>query len=304
MESLSASCLDALPQLLVQVFGSNAVSACSQVLNQHHDYCVLSVQMPTAEVIVKLAGRKSMMDASFERTAFIHNLLQTRTDIPVANIIAADDSYAQFPWRYLIQSRLQGTIWAQLAPQLEPAQRRTAYEQIGSTVAQMHAIAFPAFGEINSTEKHASFVGALLRRSERTIQQPHLRVRFAQVIKERAELFESVTQPVLCHDDLHHYNILFDHERGNWRLAGILDFDKAWAGHAETDLARLDFWDNMMGDGFREAYMALHDIEFGYDQRRLVYQLLWCLEYALPTPRHRADLARVCEALNITPIAL
>jgi len=87
-------------------------------------------------------------------------------------------------------------------------------------------------------------------------------------------------------------------------LAGILDFDKAWAGHSETDIARLDFWDNMMGDGFRQSYTQTHLFEPQYAQRRLVYQLLWCLEYAASTPRHKADVQRLCEQLHIAPIAL
>src|SRR5262249_39362179 len=126
----------------------------------------------------------------------------------------------------------------------------------------------------------------------------------ADVLASRREFFEQVTQAVLCHDDLHHYNVLVRHDRGSWKLAGILDFDKAWSGHAETDLARLDFWDDMMGDGFRQGYAMPPVYEASYERRRPIYQLLWCLEYAVETPRHLADLRRVCQELDIAPIAL
>jgi hypothetical protein len=33
------------------------------------------------------------------------------------------------------------------------------------------------------------------------------------------------------------------------RLATIQDFEKAWAGHSETDLARLEFWRGMTSVG-------------------------------------------------------
>lgn len=300
---MEQSFLEPLPHLLTHVFGSHAASASYQILNQHPDYCVLSIQLEHASVIVKLAGRASTMDADFERTAAIHDLLRTRTSVPVAEIVAVDTTYAQFPWRYLIQTRLQGTVWAQLAPQLDPSQLHAAYMQIGQAVAQMHNITFPAFGEIGTTGS-ISFVDALLQRAKRSIQQDHLRERFAEIIEDRRYLFTSITRSVLCHDDLHHYNVLFSQVDDSWQLAGILDFDKAWAGHHETDLARLDFWDNMMGAGFREAYTAVHRIDSGYEHRRLVYQLLWCLEYAMPTPRHTADLQRVCHALGIAPITL
>jgi aminoglycoside phosphotransferase (APT) family kinase protein len=306
MQSLASSFLEPLPQLLVQIFGSDAADATYQVLNQHNDYAVLLVMLrqPSSEVIVKLAGRASPMQAAFERTAFIHKLINTHTDVPVADIVAVDTSYSQFPWRYLIQTRLAGTVWAEIAPQLKATQKYSAYEQIGRAVAQLHSIQFPAFGEIASGEGAISFRDALMQRATQTIQPKHLLERFADVVRDHAELFDSVHEAVLCHDDLHHYNVLFQKDHESWKLSGILDFDKAWAGHSETDLARLDFWDNMMGDGFRTAYIAIHPIDAHYEQRRLIYQLLWCLEYAVPTSRHQADLQRLCEELGIAPIIL
>jgi len=86
-------------------------------------------------------------------------------------------------------------------------------------------------------------------------------------------------------------------------LVAILDFDSAWAGNRESDLARLELWDGMVGAGFWEAYKQRHDVSEGYHQRCLVHQLMWCLEYARTTPRHLADTQRVCAALGIAPIA-
>jgi aminoglycoside phosphotransferase (APT) family kinase protein len=300
------SFLDSLPQLLMQTFGSDATNASYQVLNQHEDYCVLLVDLgrPSSKVIVKLAGRGSTMDADFERTAFLHKLVRTETRVPIAEILAVDSSYQTFPWRYLIQSHLSGTIWAELAPQLDAKQKYGAFEQMGDAVGQLHSIQFPTFGSVESDAGVISFIDALLQRAERTIQWKAPFERFVDVVRTRSQLFETVHQAVLCHDDLHHYNLLFQHEQANWKLAAILDFDKAWAGHSETDLARLDFWDNMMGDGFRAAYMAQHKIEAAYEERKLIYQLLWCLEYAATTPRHLADLQRLAHTLNIKPIVL
>src|SRR6478672_5294698 len=122
MKILGSSFLESLPQLLAQTFDSSAASAKYALLNHHHDYCVLSVQLPFQEVIIKLAGPASPMDATFERTAFIHSLLKSQTNVPVAEIVAFDVSYAHFPWRYLIQTRIPGVAWADIAPQLEPGQ--------------------------------------------------------------------------------------------------------------------------------------------------------------------------------------
>jgi hypothetical protein len=104
------------------------------------------------------------------------------------------------------------------------------------------------------------------------------------------------------HFNMAYYNVLFDRREGQWRLATILDFDKGWAGHPETDLARLELWTGMVGDGFWPAYRAVRPVADGYAERRPIYQLLWCLEYAQNTSRHLADTAHLCQELGLPAI--
>ena len=89
---------------------------------------------------------------------------------------------------------------------------------------------------------------------------------------------------------------------GNWHLAGVLDFDSAWAGNPESDLARLELWRGMMHPSFWSTYAAEHRVADSYASRRALLQLLWCLEYAHPTREHNAVTAGVCGELGIPPI--
>jgi Ser/Thr protein kinase RdoA (MazF antagonist) len=73
---------------------------------------------------------------------------------------------------------------------------------------------------------------------DRLLAYPELTL-FMKVLDDNKDLFSEVGQTCLCHEDLHGYNILFRQVDGPWRLATILDFDKTWAGHHESDLARL-----------------------------------------------------------------
>ncbi len=180
-----------------------------------------------------------------------------------------------------------------------------AYQQIGEAVAQLHAIHFPAFGELSTdgTVSHgAPYLTTLGERARRFVQNERLRDLFLSVLEQSADLFSDVRDPGLCHEDLHGHNILFRLEEGGWRLATILDFDKAWAGHNESDLARLEFWRGMLGQAFWPAYERIHRIDPLYQKRRPIYQLLWCLEYAQPTAEHLADTRRVCAELGLGPI--
>jgi len=82
----------------------------------------------------------------------------------------------------------------------------------------------------------------------------------------------------------------------------VIDFDSAWAGCSESDLARLELWRGMMGEGFWETYQNYVPVSARYPERRPIYQLLWCLEYARPTAQHLADTKRICATLGITPV--
>ena len=98
-------------------------------------------------------------------------------------------------------------------------------------------------------------------------------------------------------------NLLITRDHGVAHLAGVLDFGSAWFGNPESDLARLQLWDGMMHPTFWSAYGSeLRDSE-GYAWRRPVLQLLWCLEYASASPRHRAVTASVCHQLEIASIS-
>jgi len=148
------------------------------------------------------------------------------------------------------------------------------------------------------------FVAAWEQRAREFIPNENFRAAFFSALEPRQELFLDLGPASLCHEDLHGYNLLFDRTNHGWRLSGVLDFDKAWAGSRESDLARLEFWDGMTGNAFWQAYQRSYPMDLAYPQRRLLYQLFWCLEYAAPTLRHQADTDKVCRALGIPQINL
>jgi aminoglycoside phosphotransferase (APT) family kinase protein len=99
---------------------------------------------------------------------------------------------------------------------------------------------------------------------------------------------------------LHHDNLLFRDRGGRWELAGLLDWDKAWAGPAESDIARMQFWDDITGPDFWRTYRAMVPAAEGHRERSLIYQLLWCLEYRSGSARHAADTAALVRRLGVT----
>ncbi len=296
-----------LRQLLPQTLGSRVELVDFTILRRQHDYFVLLVQLrqPSIQVVVKLAGRESPLACPFDRTATLHRLVAAQTSIPMPEVLAVDVSYEKAPWRYFIKRYIPGQEWAQVRDQMNEEELANAYRQIGEAVAQLHGIRFPAFGELaadGTVQSGGPCFTALAERARSFIGSEHLRDLFLSVLDENANLFADVGDASLCHEDLHQHNILFQFEQGQWRLATILDFDKAWAGHGESDLARLELWRGMMGKGFWEAYEKVHPRDDLYQRRCPIYQLLWCLEYARPTAQHLADTQRVCEELGLASI--
>jgi fructosamine-3-kinase len=296
-----------LLQLLRQTLGSKVELVDAVVTNRHDDYLVLCVMLrhPSLMVVVKLAGPRAPFSYPFDRTALFHRLVAASTSIPIPDILAVDVSYKEWPWRYLIKTFIPGREWAKVQPQLKPQELHDAYRQIGQAVAELHSIAFPDFGEVHSDgsmQPMGSYLAALTERARLRIVKPSLADLFLHVIDERRELFSDVSNACLCHEDLHKFNILFQRAQGNWRLATILDFDKAWAGHRESDLARLELWTGMVGEGFWSAYKAFGSVSDAYVQRRPIYQLFWCLEYAQPSTKHIADTQQICALLGIPPL--
>ncbi len=185
---------------------------------------------------------------------------------------------------------------------MDAREMQDAYHQIGQAVAELHTIPFSDFGEVDvdgRVQSKNGYLASLAERARHRIANPHLADLLLHVVNDHIELFSDISDARLCHEDLHKFNILFQHVQGRWRLAAILDFDKAWAGHHESDLARLELWKGMVGEGFWPAYKACCLIADAYIQRRLIYQLFWCLEYAKPSPEHIADTQQICKLLGI-----
>ncbi len=121
------------------------------------------------------------------------------------------------------------------------------------------------------------------------------------MLEDAADLFAAPGAAALCHDDLHHDNVLVAPTPAGRDVVAVLDWDKAWAGPRESDLARMAFWDGMTGPAFWPVLRAARPACRAEDERWLVHQLLWCLEFPVDTPRHRADTAGLCRRLGLQP---
>jgi aminoglycoside phosphotransferase (APT) family kinase protein len=259
----------------------------------------LTLSQPLRRLVLKVAGSGTSR-VDFERTAKVMSLARA-AGVPVATVLAVDTSYRNGPWSYLLQEHVDGVEWRRLRPHLAPEEVRAAHRDIATAVVAMQSLRFTSFGELNAAGQPAGedLLSALHRRAQLRVADPGRRATFMDLLDRKSSLFANQMRSTLCHDDLQHTNLIFRAGRAGWQLAAVLDWDKAWAGPPESDIARMSFWDDMTGAGFWEVYEAAAPPAEGRSERALVYQLLWCLEYPVSTPRHRADTASVCRRLGV-----
>lgn len=311
---------DDIETLAREVFGAKCrVIAWHPVSHgdEEHPIVFATLVFPARVVVLKLADPRSSRPP-FAREAAIQRRVARDTSVPVCEVLAVDDSCQRFPWRYLMMAHAPGIHWRDGLADMSPRACYRIFRQLGEATAALHSLRCPRFGAVETSpltplprgEGNQSYLDALLARAQRRIPSPQHADLFAAVLEAHASYFADITEPRLTHDDLNPGNLLLvpadDEDDGDdeddWRISAVLDFGSAWAGCPESDLARLDLWRDMMGDGFREGYTAARPIADGYEARRPIFQLLWCLEYARPTPEHHADTARICAELGIPPV--
>jgi len=201
-------------------------------------------------------------------------------------------------------THIAGSTWMQLYPQLHTDARLSAHRHIGRAAGQFHALRFDAFGQIDATGSvidATTAVPALRRRAGLRLTNRRYLVLFLEVFQERQHMFDGVSTPTLCHEDLNPNNLVFEMRDGRPALTGILDFESAWASTGESVLARLELWWMSAGTAIREGYTDVPPLAAECEARRPLLQLLWCLEYAefRNAAQDEAVMRQVCDELAI-----
>ena len=284
------------------VLGTAAVVETVDTLHADRDGAVvrLALRGSAQRLVLKLARLDRQPATDLQRTAAA-TALAARAGVPVARVLSADATGRLDGWQHLLSEHVEGEVWREVRPRLTADQRCAVHGQIATALLALRSVAPPAFGELgrDGAPVAVPLATALRERVRLRVRRPAARVLAEELLERSAPLLAAAAAPALCHDDLHHQNLVLRPGADGWRLVAVLDWDKAWAGPAESDLARLAFWDDMTGPGFWAVYRAAVPAADGEEERWAVHQLLWCLEYDVPTPRHRADTAALCRRLAV-----
>jgi aminoglycoside phosphotransferase (APT) family kinase protein len=192
----------------------------------------------------------SVEAARLERTVKLHELVRTRTKVPVPRIEAfekGDD------WAHLLREVVAGETLSRLAARGEHTP--DLYQQAGRMLAELHQITFPARGIIRrdftvaelEIFSQAEYCGLLRTLHEADVVEDPTYDRWLRTPIE--PYFEG--ENVFCHGDFTGNNLIV-HEG---EIVAVVDFEWAMAAPCMDDLATLDVVAQLQGtDDFVAAY--------------------------------------------------
>jgi aminoglycoside phosphotransferase (APT) family kinase protein len=287
---------EALLALAVELPGVRVTRAAVLSRGARHLVLDLALDRPPRQVVARLADPAAAPAVDLARTAAA-SAMAAAAGVPVPAAVGLRRAAARDEWDCLLMEYAPGDPWSARRLAAGPAAVSAVHEQVRAVLAALRRVHLPSFGELDDDAgtDGCDLLTALHRRAELRIVDPQRRALFDRVLAQEAAQFPDVDGAVLVHDDLHSANVLVtDDEQPT--LTAVLDWDKAWAGPADGDLARTAFWDGMPDlepDGPLKVT----------ERRLVVQQLLWCLEREDDSRRHAADTAELCRRLDVPPLA-
>ena len=214
----------------------------------------------------------------------LHALLRAETSVPVAEILAYDDSRNLVDRDYLLMERLPGTPLSEAA--LSKSRVDDVLEQVGVYLAQMHALVADRYGYLGNhrpmqpqptwPEAFAVMWNKLLDDvvacGGYTQEEADAMRRLLDVYRPH---FENPVPASLLHMDVWSQNILVDRAG---RVTGLVDLDRALWGDPEIEYAVLDYC-GISEPAFWRGYGRDRDTSFPAQIRARFYLLYEVQKY-------------------------
>jgi len=237
--------------------------------------------------VLRIAPPRDSVFVFYERDMMrqepgIHALLLERTSVPVAPIVAFDQSYSLIDRDYLLMRRLPG----QALSDAGTVDTDGVLREVGACLAQVHSLRAETYGYIGEhrpMEPQAAWGNAFAVMWRNLIEDvasvghytDDERDRMVRLLDSKLHMFERPVPSCLLHMDVWSQNILVD-EKGN--LTGLVDWDRALWGDPEIEFAVLDYC-GISRPSFWEGYGAERDESHEARVRNVFYLLYEIQKY-------------------------
>ena len=238
--------------------------------------------------VVRIAPPRDAVFIFYERDMMrqepgIHRLLSTKTSVPVAPVIAFDDSGDLVDRDFIIMERLAGNPISDVA-----CDYGKVLHQVGKYLAQVHgqtASMYGYIGEHQPMPAQRRWVDAFHimwnRLIDGIVEVGHYDEKESntcrRLLDRNIRLFDRNLPAALLHMDVWAQNILVD-EHSN--VTGIVDWDRALWGDPEIEYAVLDYC-GISEPAFWEGYGRQRDTSPEAQVRQVFYLLYELQKYII-----------------------
>ena len=238
-------------------------------------------------LVLRIAPPRDAVFVFYERDMMrqepeIHGLLLEETSVPVAEIVAYDDSLERIDRDYILMERLPGRPLSDV-PQ---ADFNAVLRQVGAYLAEAHSLTAETYGYLGAHRPMqpqdtwaAAFEMMWNRLIDDIVAVGHYTEdegRFFRMLLDRhLPLFDRPVASSLLHMDIWHQNILVDDAGA---LTGLVDWDRALWGDAEIEFAVLDYC-GISEPAFWEGYGRERDVSPEARIRQVFYLLYELQKY-------------------------
>ncbi|APU13377.1 putative homoserine kinase type II (protein kinase fold) [Actinoalloteichus fjordicus] len=141
-------------------------------------------------------------------------------------------------WTYLLMSRLRGTSLARVWRRLPPDNRASVAENLGTALAELHAVNTPAVDELGPADWAEFIEDQRANCLERQLESG-LAPAWAEQIPEFLDSVDLHTEATsaLLHCEVMGEHLLVTPGDEGWELSGLFDFEPAMRGASEYDFA-------------------------------------------------------------------
>lgn len=226
----------------------------------------------------------------------LHALLRAQTTVPVAEILAYDDSRTLLDRDYLLMERLPGHPLTDAG--LTRRQMDVVLEQVGGYLAQMHTLVADRYGYLGDHRPMTpqatwskAFKVMWNKLLDDIVACGGYTLDDAGTLRRLLDLylphFDRPVPASLLHMDVWSQNILVD---GGGRVTGLVDLDRALWGDPEIEFAVLDYC-GISEPAFWQGYGRPRDTSFPAQIRARFYMLYEVQKYIVIRIWRRNNLA-------------
>ncbi len=245
------------------------------------------VETEHGEFVLRVAPPHDDVFCFYERDMMrqepgIHSLLRENTSVPVARIVAYDDSHEIVERDFILMAGLPG-IPLTRASRVDEAK---VLRQVGENLRQAHEITADQYGYLGEHRPMSpqetwgeAFCVMWNQLIDDVVDVGHYDERVSgslrELLEEHRALFDQEVASRLLHMDVWAQNILVDEQS---TVTGLVDWDRALWGDPEIEFAVLDYC-GISKQPFWEGYGQERDQSRAAEIRRVFYLLYELQKY-------------------------